>query len=347
MPVSSDRPAVSIILPTYNRAKFLPQAFPSIRSQTFTDWELIVVDDGSTDDTAAVVAERTREWSQPVRYVRQENQGAYGARNTGLDLACGEYVAFFDSDDVWLPEYLERLVTALRRAPDVTWAYCACRIVDLTTGREVSPSTFSDNGRPKPFLRLPTTRIGDLRVFPGRSILDRVIAGRMGLFCGLQNSVIRRTLFDQDRFRTHFRNEAEDVLAALRALARGHRLGYLNEVLVTYSIHAQNSSAACVGGSLDKRLTISRAHIRGLAELGRELPLTGSEQAALARAIGETLFWELGYSLYWRNGYTAEALSAFRDGLREWPWSLRCWKTYAAVGARAALRRAVARTLTP
>src|SRR4051812_27741752 len=93
-------PAVSVILPTYNRAKFLPQAFASIKAQTFTDWELVVVDDGSTDDTAAVVAEQTRGWPQSVRYVRQENRGAYGARNTGLDLVRGDAVAFFDSDDV-------------------------------------------------------------------------------------------------------------------------------------------------------------------------------------------------------------------------------------------------------
>ena len=85
-------PAVSIILPSYNRAKFLPQAFASIKAQQFTDWELIVVDDGSTDNTRELVEELTRDWSQPARYVYQENQGAYGARNTGLDLAGGEYV---------------------------------------------------------------------------------------------------------------------------------------------------------------------------------------------------------------------------------------------------------------
>src|SRR5436305_3864507 len=101
MPGSPERPAVSILLPTYNRAKCLPQEFASIRSQPFTDCELIVVDDGSTDNTRELVEELTRGWPQPVRYHRQENQGAYGARNTGLDLATGECVAFFDSDDVW------------------------------------------------------------------------------------------------------------------------------------------------------------------------------------------------------------------------------------------------------
>src|SRR5262245_20654457 len=102
-----DQPArVSIILPTYNRAPFLPQALASIRSQQYTDWELIVVDDGSRDDTPLVVARLFADTPQPTRYVRQENQGAYAARNTGLGVAQGEYVAFFDSDDLWLPHHL-------------------------------------------------------------------------------------------------------------------------------------------------------------------------------------------------------------------------------------------------
>ena len=93
----SAMPTVSIILPTYNRAHFLPQAFASIRGQEFTNWELIIVDDGSTDDTAELVQQFRQDTPQPVRYVFQDNQGAYGARNTGLDHIAGEYVAFFDS----------------------------------------------------------------------------------------------------------------------------------------------------------------------------------------------------------------------------------------------------------
>src|SRR5262245_12368939 len=99
--LSSPAPSVSIILPTYNRAKFLPGALDAIGSQRWTDWELIVVDDGSTDDTREMVAELTRNWEQPVRYVYQENQGAYGARNRGLDMARGDFLALYDSDDLW------------------------------------------------------------------------------------------------------------------------------------------------------------------------------------------------------------------------------------------------------
>src|SRR5262245_53377862 len=103
---TAQMPAVSIILPTFNRARFLPEACAAIRGQRWADWELIVVDDGSTDDTERVVREQTAGWQQPVKYVRQKNQGAYGARNTGLDHARGKYIAFYDSDDLWLPHHL-------------------------------------------------------------------------------------------------------------------------------------------------------------------------------------------------------------------------------------------------
>lgn len=107
-------PSVSVILPTYNRSRFLPDAFASIQQQTLQDWELIIIDDGSADDTAAVVDEWRGCVIQPMKFIRQQNHGAYGARNTGLDHAEGEFVAFFDSDDVWLPQHLDDCVRALR-----------------------------------------------------------------------------------------------------------------------------------------------------------------------------------------------------------------------------------------
>src|SRR4051794_26707538 len=105
--------AVSVLLPTYNRARFLPDAIGCIAGQSFTDWELVIVDDGSTDNTEAVVTALTANLRQHVRYMRQPNAGAYGARNTALDAAAGRYVAFFDSDDVWLPHHLADSVASL------------------------------------------------------------------------------------------------------------------------------------------------------------------------------------------------------------------------------------------
>jgi Glycosyl transferase family 2 len=319
-------PKVSIILPTYNRAKFLPQAFASIRSQQFSDWELIVVDDGSTDDTRELVKDLSRGWSHPVRYIYQANQGAYGARNTGLDLAEGEYVAFFDSDDIWLPHHLRDCVAALTVNLDVDWVYGACRIDDFATGRTLSPSTFYQDGKPRPFLKLHSRQVGLLRIIDDACVLEGMITH--GLYCGLQNSVIRVTVFEGIRFQAAYRNEAEDLLIVIRALAAKRRFGYLDNVHVIYHVHEANSSAAGSGGSLEKRLAVYRALVRGFEDIRDQVPLSRRESRALDRSLARVCFWELGYALLWRNGRGEEALSAFRKALRLGPWSLGRWKTY-------------------
>jgi glycosyltransferase involved in cell wall biosynthesis len=105
---------VSVILPTYNRRETIQAAIASVQRQTFQDWELIVVDDGSTDDTASLI-----EGSDPrLVLIRQENQGVNGARNTAMLRACGQYIAFLDSDDEWLPHHLELSVAFFRAHPE-------------------------------------------------------------------------------------------------------------------------------------------------------------------------------------------------------------------------------------
>jgi glycosyltransferase involved in cell wall biosynthesis len=94
-----DQPVFSVILPTFNRAVLLPEALDSVFIQGVPDVQVIVIDDGSTDDTEAVVAA----YGRGVQYVRQTNSGVAAARNTGLNLAKGRLISFLDSDDVWLP----------------------------------------------------------------------------------------------------------------------------------------------------------------------------------------------------------------------------------------------------
>lgn len=107
---------VSVVIPTYNRAGLVPAAIRSVLAQTYEKFEIVVVDDGSTDETEAVIR---REFGDDprVRYFRKENGGVSSARNFGLRQNRGEFVAFLDSDDVWLPGKLELQVECLRRFP--------------------------------------------------------------------------------------------------------------------------------------------------------------------------------------------------------------------------------------
>lgn len=115
-------PQVSVVVPTYNRADLVSDTLESVAAQTFTDWECIVVDDGSTDGTRAVVEQFVARDSR-FRYVWQENASASAARNHGLRLARGEFVTFLDSDDLFVPDKLEWQVGALERDPGAVLVY--------------------------------------------------------------------------------------------------------------------------------------------------------------------------------------------------------------------------------
>jgi glycosyltransferase involved in cell wall biosynthesis len=110
---------VSIVIPAYNNAKFLPEAIESVLDQTYKDYEIIVVDDGSTDNTKEVLAP----YFDKIKYIQQQNQGAGNARNTGIRHSQGEYIAFLDADDVWLPEKLHIQINYLNNNPRIAMVY--------------------------------------------------------------------------------------------------------------------------------------------------------------------------------------------------------------------------------
>jgi glycosyltransferase involved in cell wall biosynthesis len=325
--------AVSVILPTYNRAQFLPAAFESIRNQTFTQWELVIVDDGSTDDTPEVV--RSFEMSQPVQYVRQENRGAYAARNRGLDIATGKYVAFFDSDDLWMPHHLERCVQALEAHDDVDWVFGACRQVDFASGNTIDPNTFHVNGRPRPFLSLATRVEGDLQVIVDPGALECQLLH--GLYCGLQNSVMKRQLFDRRRFDDRSR-VVDDEMFVIRVLAAGARFAYFPDPHVIYRVHTENSSASATGLSLAKHIEIYTELASGLEQLLNETAFSARERRAVLKRLSREYFWHLGYVGFWQAGRRLEALDMYKRGLAAWPWHPGAWKTYLLARLRVALQ---------
>ena len=108
------KPKVTVIIPTYNYGNFLGEAIQSVLDQSLQEWELIVVDDGSTDNTREVVAAFV---DPRIHYVYQQNQGNPAARNAALKLATGEYIACLDADDVWFPEMLQKLAARLDGLP--------------------------------------------------------------------------------------------------------------------------------------------------------------------------------------------------------------------------------------
>lgn len=111
-----NKPVVSVVTPVYNREVLVIETIESVLSQTFSDWELVLVDDGSTDNSRATI-ERYLD-NPKVKYHYQENQGQSAARNKGIELATGKFIAFLDSDDIWLPEFLEVSLDELTSSPE-------------------------------------------------------------------------------------------------------------------------------------------------------------------------------------------------------------------------------------
>lgn len=206
--MSASAPAVSVILPTYNRARLLPRAIASVLGQSFGDFELLVVDDGSTDDTEAVV----RDFGDPrVKFLPAErNLGDAGARNRAAAIARGSWLAFQDSDDEWLPGKLQRQMDYTRSLPEDFAA------VGSTLLRFI--------GGPVERVSWPLIEQG---AQAGEVSRPRFIEG----FCAyLQSLVVRRSVFAElGGFDTQIKSRS-DFDFCLR-LAGRYRIAALNEVL--------------------------------------------------------------------------------------------------------------------
>lgn len=135
--MGSSEPLVSVVIPSFNRGYCVARAIDSALAQTHRAVELLVIDDGSTDDTAVQIATRYGD-DERVRYVAQDNQGVAGARNTALALARGAYVALLDSDDTWAPWKLALQVRCMQARPEIGMIWTDMAAVDAE-GRVVSP----------------------------------------------------------------------------------------------------------------------------------------------------------------------------------------------------------------
>jgi GT2 family glycosyltransferase len=147
-------PELSIILPTYNRASILPQAIRSVLAQDFQDWELIVWDDGSSDTTAEVIQSLG---DKRIKYRFAENRGMSAALNRALEVACGEFIAFLDDDDTWMPEKSTRQLRMLKDNAQIDMVFGDYLNVQMASGKQ--GTGFSQNARA--MQRLVTGQIGE------------------------------------------------------------------------------------------------------------------------------------------------------------------------------------------
>ena len=279
--------SVSLIIATFNHAQFLAVALDSALAQTLAGVEVIVVDDGSTDDTPAVLSRYT----DRVRVIRQANRGLAAARNAGLAVARGAYVSFLDADDVVTPTKLAEQVALLEAAPTVGWTYCDVLIETVATGHEMRASErFGYGGRTL-----------DGWLFP------ELIHGN---FIPAIAPLIRRTALDSA-------GGFDDRLTALEDWDLWLRLSLVAEaryspaVLVRYRVHP--------GGMSEDRSRMDRNRFRVLDKLCRTRAAAVEGLGAVGRRIiADTHNW-LGKEAYARGDWT-EARRRFAASLATVPW---------------------------
>ena len=130
-------PQVSIITPCYNASRFISQTIDSVLTQTFTDWEMIIVDDGSKDDSSDIVEKYVKKDSR-IRLIQQPNGGSANARNHGIREATGRYIALLDADDLWLPQFLEKQIEFMKEKNAIC-VYSSYKRIDENSNEILKP----------------------------------------------------------------------------------------------------------------------------------------------------------------------------------------------------------------
>jgi glycosyltransferase involved in cell wall biosynthesis len=166
------KPCVSVIIPTCNRCWILKEAIESVLSQKFTKFEIIVVDDGSNDATAALLST----YDDKITAIRQENRGVSAARNEGIMIAKGKYIAFLDSDDVWLPEKLSCQVDFFQSHTEV--AICQTDEIWIRNGVRVNPK--NRHKKPSGMIFEPSLQL--CLVSPSAVMIKKTLFDKVGLF---------------------------------------------------------------------------------------------------------------------------------------------------------------------
>lgn len=307
-PMPSCGPMVSVVIPAYCAAQYAASAVSSVIKQTFTDKEIILVNDGSPDSPA--LEESLAPYREQLVYIKQDNRGPSAARNAGIKAARGRFIAFLDADDYWNPEYLTEQMRVLQSDPSMDMVYADALIIGESARAGMT------------FMQAAPSR--------GKSDFQGILTGRCAVI--LSGAVVRREsivaagMFDE-RLRC-----SEDYDLWLRLARRGAHITYQQKVLF---FRRELLTGLCADS-----IKLFRAQVRVLAKVLREFELTEFEQVEAERQlvhVRAALSLELGRAALSRGEYHEAAESIDRANtvlesrklkfvllsLRYWPRLLR------------------------
>jgi glycosyltransferase involved in cell wall biosynthesis len=279
-------PKVSVITAAYNHVGFVRQSVESVLNQTYKDFEHIVVDDGSTDGTAEVL----QSFGSQIKYIRQRNCGTHAAINRGIRESAGGYIAIVDSDDAWLPQKLERQMSAIDRNPTAGMVYSRAYFIDQAGEvRNNEPA-----GRD----------VGDLDCAYEHILRDNCIP--------VVTAVIRRECLDDVGFFDERLKALSDWEFWLR-LALKWKIVFVPEVLALYRVHGHNTFP-----ELDRSGQVARERLSIMKEAAAKLVGGAREVESRKRAINTRFAYTLMRDLYGLScqRHFLSAASHFLFGLR-------------------------------
>ncbi len=252
---TSVAPTVSVIIPAYNAAMYIDEALQSVFAQTFSDYEVIVINDGSpdTDELERVI----EPYRARIVYIKQENRGPSGARNAAILLAKGEYVALLDSDDTWLPDYLAEQIKALHETPSLDLIYSDAFLVGDSSLAGQSFMQSVPMSSAVTFEKLLRWEC---------SIITTCVVAR-------KQALIDAGLFDENFYR------AEDYDLWLRLAHSGRQISYQWKVLARHRLHQASLAAD------RKRMVQDQSRV--LQKLAAMLPLSQEMQDLMATQIAK------------------------------------------------------------
>jgi glycosyltransferase involved in cell wall biosynthesis len=246
-------PLVSVVIPAYNVAPYISEALDSVLSQSFKDYEIIVINDGSPDTHEL---ERVLEpYREHLVYLKQENRGAAAARNAGLYVARGEFIAFLDADDFWEPEFLRAQVDFFKHHAGYDLVYADALLFGET---QQAGSTYMQTSPSKGEVTFESLITGRCNV-----ITSGVVARRQ--------MILDAGLFDESLKRAH------DFDLWLRMVRHGARAAYQKKVLLNYRVRHDSLS----GDSIQR---VER-ELEAYAKIERHLDLTPDEHSLMAREV--------------------------------------------------------------
>ncbi len=231
-----NKPQISIILPTFNRAELLPRAIESVLSQSFYDWELIIWDDGSTDNTKSVV--ESYEDSR-ISYYYAKNQGVAYARNRAIEQAHGTYLAFLDSDDAWHPEKLLKQIACFKSHPEIDILFTD--FLNFNLSNNIHENNFQSHQHV--MKSLVSLRMDEHLFIIHSGFLKSLASGN---YIATDTVMLQRSsLTTSEPFNENLRN-SEDFELWWRLGLAGLKFAYLDQVLMTRYKPVNSLSSASV-----------------------------------------------------------------------------------------------------